>query len=284
MVPVAANGPRLATTLAAAPGVGEVALSWQDVPGVTREWLERRDATAGGDWDRYPYPFSAGTVGWTAGGLTDGHRYEFRLRPAKGSALSVDVTSPVVSAIPGRRPPAPAPRVTADAGGRLQASWAPSPGATSYVVQLRDATGAWRTVERTPDPASQVTGLVNGRRYEIRVRADDGLIEGGTSPSVAALVPLLAPVHGVRARSPRRHRVRTTAATVPFATGYRVAVAAARSCARPPRASAFRAVRPDLRRPAATLPARSRAVWVRWYAVRGGVVGAGSPASCTRVR
>lgn len=287
MLPVVANGPRRAPTLSATPGVGEATLSWQDVPGATRVWLERRDASAGAAWERYPHPFEAGTVSFTAA-LVDGHRYELRLRPAKGAAISVDVTSPVVSVVPGARPPAPVlDPLRIDPGGRVQASWSASAGAASYVVGLRDATRGepWRTVAATTGTSWTTTGLVGGHRYELSVQAVDGLIGGATS-TAAGSVPLLAPVTRVRARSPRRDSVRTTAAVVPYATAYRLLVAPARRCRRPPRAAAFQVVGADSRQPAAVARTASGALWVRWYAVRSGVLGglAGGSTVCTRVR
>ncbi|SFC02405.1 Lysophospholipase L1 [Nocardioides terrae] len=211
MTPVVQNGPRTASSLTAEAGVGQVSLSWHDVPGVTTEWLERRDVSSGGAWDRYPLDFPAGTTSWTAAAV-DGHRWEFRLRPAKGTAVSADVTSPVVSVVPG---PPPA-----------------------------------------PSTAAPVVG------------------------------PPLGPVGPVRARSPRRDRVRTSAPAVPTATGYRLLVAPVRSCRRHPRASAFRPAGHDRRSPSATVRARARALWVRWYAVRDGVAGplAAASSACTRVR
>jgi len=218
MTPVVQNGPRTASSLTAEPGVAQVSLAWQDVPGVTGEWLERRDVSVGGAWDRYPLEFPAGTTSWTAA-VVDGHRYEFRLRPAKGTALSADVTSPVVSVVPG--PPA------------------------------------------APPPTPPVT-----------------------APVAAPVTAPLPAVGRVRARSPRRDRVLTRARTMPLATGYRLLVAPVRSCRRPPRATAFRRAGGVRRSPTATVRTRARALWVRWYAVRDGVLGelAATSSACTRVR
>jgi hypothetical protein len=219
----------------------------------------------------------------------DGHRYEFRLRPAKGTAISEVITSAVVSAIPGRRPAAPVLRTpSVDAGGQVVVSWPAVPDATTYAVSLRDATRreAWRVVVSTSRTTWSASGLVNGNTYELRVRSDNDIIVGATSRTAVVRVPLLGAVSGVRVRSPRRDRVRTTAASVPFATGYRLLVAPASSCRRTPRAGAFDTARGVLGRPVATVRTSSRALWVRWYAVRDGVVGRLSAAStaCTRVR
>jgi hypothetical protein len=127
---------------------------------------------------------------------------------------------------------------------------------------------------------------VNGHTYELRARADNGLIRGGTSPVVRFEIPLLGAVSKVSARSQRRDRVRIAATAVPFATSYRVSVATVRSCRAMPKASAFRQVAGDLRQPTVTVSTKARALWVQWSAVRAGVAGRVAPSSmtCTRVK
>lgn len=288
MVPVVANGPTSAPRLTAAPGVGSVALAWSDVPGVSAEWLEVRDVRAGARWSRYPYAFSAGTVSWRPTGLSDGHVYEFRLRPAKGTAIAEAVTSPVVTAVPGRRPVPPVVEARVDGGGTLRASWAAVADADHYAVAVRDATAGapWPAPQAVTDTRWTLRGLRSGHAYELRVRADNGAAVGGTSRAIRVAVPRLAAVGGVVVRRSGRAAVRTSAQAVPFATGYRVLSAPTRRCGSAPRASAFR-VATEVRRPTVRLrSASARALWVRWYAVRDGVAGRLAPSStvCVRLR
>lgn len=201
MVPVVANGPSRAGTLAATAGLGQASLSWNDVPGVLEEHLERRDLTRGGAWYRYPYPFAAGTHSWTAGGLSDGHAYEFRLRPAKGTAISDVVTSNVVRVSPGV--PAEVTGVVATPGPhRLTVTWRPAALATTYALTWRQA-GSAATVHRVTvvGRSTRLDGLVAGQRYVVAVAGARGTIQGPVSGSVTATPT------GPRPAAPRLRRL-----------------------------------------------------------------------------
>lgn len=92
-------GPRIPATLSATPADGGAELSWVSPPGATAEYVWMRDATNGEQWGRLPTPL--GGSGWTAGGLVNGHAYEFRLQAAKGSVAAEDLYSNVVTVTPG---------------------------------------------------------------------------------------------------------------------------------------------------------------------------------------
>ena len=97
-LPEVSNGPRVGADLTLTPGDGEVRLTWVSAPGVTSEYVWLRDATAGHDWQRLPFPVPTGS--FISPGLVNGHTYEFRLQPMKGAVVAEDVFSSVESAVP----------------------------------------------------------------------------------------------------------------------------------------------------------------------------------------
>ena len=101
--PTVANGPVRVSPLVATPGVGRVTLSWQHVPGVTRNWLEARDATAGGGWARYVYPFADPTTSWTATGLPDTLEGAVRSGLFAVQAITAASTGAIRASITGQR-------------------------------------------------------------------------------------------------------------------------------------------------------------------------------------
>ncbi|NYD41566.1 GDSL-type esterase/lipase family protein [Nocardioides panaciterrulae] len=98
-LPPVPNGPRLPAVLRARPAEGAVDLSWVPPPGATAVFVWLRDTTIGQDWVRLPQEVSGTT--FSAGGLVDGHGYEFRVQATKGSAVAEDVFSNVTIATPG---------------------------------------------------------------------------------------------------------------------------------------------------------------------------------------
>jgi lysophospholipase L1-like esterase len=108
-LPQVPNGPRQPALLTVQPGDGSADLSWRSPPGASAEFIWVRDRSTGEPWARLPLPVSDDT--WTAGGLVNGHDYEFRLQSAKGTAVAEDVFSNVVGVRPGPQvvPPFPVP-------------------------------------------------------------------------------------------------------------------------------------------------------------------------------
>ncbi len=92
-------GPRVPASLSATPRDGEAELSWASPPGATAEYLWVRDTTTGQPWTRLPDPVRGSS--WTAGGLVDGHVFEFRLQAEKGTVAAEDLYSNVVTVTPG---------------------------------------------------------------------------------------------------------------------------------------------------------------------------------------
>lgn len=98
-LPPVVNGPREAGRLSAEARDGAVELSWTDPVGSRANYIEMRDLTEGQEWTQLPAEVAAGP--WTGNGLTNGHVYEFRLRPVRGYwAAAPDVRSNVVRVTP----------------------------------------------------------------------------------------------------------------------------------------------------------------------------------------
>lgn len=113
-LPQVANGPRKPALLTVQPGDGSAYLSWRSPAGASAAFIWIRDRSVGEPWTRLPLPITDDT--WTAGGLVNGHDYEFRLQSAKGAAVAQDVFSNVVGVRPGPRlvPAFPMPFPVAD--------------------------------------------------------------------------------------------------------------------------------------------------------------------------
>jgi hypothetical protein len=73
--------------LRAGPGDGEARLSWRPSPaGPVYYWVYQRDVTAGQGWKKLPLPLTRTSM--TAGLLTNGHGYEFRVVAANLAGTS----------------------------------------------------------------------------------------------------------------------------------------------------------------------------------------------------
>jgi lysophospholipase L1-like esterase len=108
-LPRVPNGPRQPALLRIQPGDGSASLSWRSPAGASAAYIWIRDRTNDEPWTRLPLPVTDQT--WTAGGLVNGHHYEFRLQSAKGTAVAEDVFSNVVGVRPEPQvvPPFPVP-------------------------------------------------------------------------------------------------------------------------------------------------------------------------------
>jgi lysophospholipase L1-like esterase len=221
--PTVENGPIAGAELRVTSGDGSATLDWTQPLGATHEYLWMRDATVGQDWIRLFFPVTG--TSWTAGDLTNGHRYEFRLQPTKGTAVAQHVFSNVVTAWPALAPPSAPPSIdlaAVDHG--LVVSWAAAERATRY--RLR-----WWPVDDPSDADSAetegltwtVAGLVAGRRYAVSV---EPLADWVPGPQVTAVGAPLGPVPAAvrpTARVDRLSRVHLRWAPVEHATSYVVA-------------------------------------------------------------
>jgi lysophospholipase L1-like esterase len=75
------TGPVLPFTLRCVPGNGEATLSWDESPGATGYWYQRR--VAGGVWDDQVYQLTMADSPMPNVWLTNGVTYEYRLQAAK---------------------------------------------------------------------------------------------------------------------------------------------------------------------------------------------------------
>ncbi len=177
----------------------------------------------------------AGTTTWAATGLVNGLGYEVRVR-ARNDAGVGPWTSTVV-ARPATRPSAPRGPAVRDGDRSAVVSWSPpsSHGGsqiTRYDVVVRGR-GQPEQRLRTTARSLQVTGLVNGLGYEVRVSAVNA--QGGSPTAYVVARPRTLP-SAPRSPSASSGSTRDRAATVTFRwaapsshggaaiTGYRVVV------------------------------------------------------------
>ncbi|QGN50117.1 hypothetical protein GKC29_27050 [Micromonospora sp. WMMC415] len=178
--------------LTATAGDGKVVLRWTSSPtsGVFYD-VYLRDTTAGQPWQKVALPVTECCT-MTAGYLTNGHRYEFKV--AASNMAGQSPTTNIAAATP--LPPFPqAPSgLTASAGdGKVTLNWTASPTANVYyLVEYRTYGAANWTRVKLPvtNCCSFVAGyLANGTTYEFRVRATNQA--GDSSPSnVASARPM----------------------------------------------------------------------------------------------
>jgi hypothetical protein len=178
-------GPRTAPRLRAVPGDGVVTLFWNRPPGVTNHLIWLRDVTAKHAWHRLVWPVAE--TSWQ-GQFTNGHRYRFKLQPAKGRQVAAgDVRSNIVEVLPQRVPdtvgePRLEPRRNA-----LRASWRAVRRATSYELSWwrvgRPDTVRTRTVTGT---SARIGALRPGKKYAVTVRGVNDTGDGRVSRTAVA--------------------------------------------------------------------------------------------------
>ncbi|WP_410614457.1 fibronectin type III domain-containing protein [Amycolatopsis sp. lyj-109] len=218
-------GPQVEPRLTATPGNGQADLSWPLSPGATGYYVHTKDVTAGETtFTRLPFPV-LGPM-WTAGLLTNGHTYEFRLQTTKGTAEGVFSTTATVT------PAGPAPNAVTDlsAGpgdGKATLSWTPVANATGYYVYRKNLTAGETTFTQLPWPVLGPTWvaelLTPGETYQFQLQATDGDIRGGLSNVATVAVTGVTPnaVTNLSA-SPGAGNATLSWTLSPGATGYYV--------------------------------------------------------------
>ena len=180
----------------ASPGDRIVLLRWTPPlrdgnTAITDYLVDYRRAGSADEWTEVAHPPSPDTLR-PVPGLVNGTAYEFRVRAVNAVGvsdppLSLAVETPAT--IPGRVPDL----VTTEGDGFVSLAWQPveSDGGapvTGYAVEYRAAGGSWRpAAPALPGAlAADVTGLVNGVRYDVRVAATNRMGTGAWSPRATA--------------------------------------------------------------------------------------------------
>ncbi len=189
-------------------GDGQLTARWT-VPadnGAAIDDYDLRYRPAGGAWTALPDTVKSTSTTATITGLTNGTSYEVQVRAGNSAGdgpWSASATgTPVSAASPPSAPSAP----TLEAGdGRLTARWtAPSANGAAiddYDVRYRTGGGAWASLPdgvKSTSTTAVITGLTNGRSYEVQVRAGNSAGDGPWSASatgtpVSAASPPSAP-------------------------------------------------------------------------------------------
>jgi lysophospholipase L1-like esterase len=182
MVPVTPPPAKVATIHTAA-GVHSVSLAWSAVANATSYKVT---------WQRTGSAVASATVTGASRavtGLIAGTPYKFTVTgigPSGTGPVSASVSAtPKAFALA-----APAkPTIKLRAGHKFTATWKAVTHATRYLVQLRTASGSWKTIEYTTAKSYTSKKLVKGRKYAIRIRPYDSSV-GGSPYSAAATLKM----------------------------------------------------------------------------------------------
>ncbi len=170
--------------LGAAPGDGQVALTWSPVSGAT-SYRVFRGTTPGGE-----SATALGTVvtaAYTDNAVTNGNAYYYKVVAVNADGVS-DASSEVHGMPQVAAPPAPASLTAAAGDSQVALSWPAAAGATGYRVLRGDTAGSESvTPIATPSGHSFVdTGVTNGSTYWYEVVATDAGGDSARSPEVSA--------------------------------------------------------------------------------------------------
>lgn len=181
--------PAAPTGLTATAGVGSISLNWNAVSGAT-SYNVKRSTVSGG-----PYTIIASGVGGTShidGPLTAGTTFFYVVSAVNGAGESGNSGEAFATTL-ADVPPTPTNLQAAPGNGRVDLSWSPSTGATSYNVKrsLLKA-GPFTTIAATTSPNYTDFAVVNGTKYFYMVSALNPAGESGNSIKVKA-VPGIVP-------------------------------------------------------------------------------------------
>ena len=181
---------------AVTPGNAEVKLGWlapsKSGGAAVDKYAVQRATSAAGPWKTIAAPT---TRSYTAGGLTNGTRYYFRIRAH--NAAGWGPYSIVVNGVPRTAPSAPASLQAFPHGGAAYLSWlAPSSNGGAAIDMYEVTRSAdqvnWTSLGTTTKNATLPNGLTNGVTYYFRVRAHNAAGWGPWSSSVS-VVPRTVP-------------------------------------------------------------------------------------------
>ncbi len=170
-------------TLTAAPGNGQIVLSWTAVPGAVRYSIYRGTVTNG----ELPAPVGYATaLTFTNTGLANGTQYFYKVAAVNLNNMA-GTQSDEASATPVGPPPAPTGLSPAAADKQITLTWNPVPGADSYNVYAGVAAngeGATPVAAGLTAATFVNTGLINGNVYFYKVTAVNSIGEGPRSAEV----------------------------------------------------------------------------------------------------
>ncbi|HET6762795.1 MAG TPA: fibronectin type III domain-containing protein, partial [Longimicrobiaceae bacterium] len=219
-IPVTLLAPPAAPTLSAA--ADQVQATWSAVPGAQAYEVEVLDADGLALHPQPPTTVTGTSASIDASGLPTGGAFGVRVRAQAGTSTSDWGAAGTVRV---HRVPPPAITSALYRGGAIAFTWSAVPGATRYLVQVLDATGA----RLDPQPAvagsnesASVSGvaIAGGARVQIQVGVEvTGQGSAWSDPLPIDLVDLAASAPTVTVQ-PDGAEVRWDAVT--GATGYRV--------------------------------------------------------------
>ncbi len=191
------------TGLTAAPGNQEVELSWSMPSGawdssVTAYQYQKKEGS--GDWGAWTQGSSSrSTTKHTVTGLTNGTTYSFQVR-AMSLSLPGLASGEASATLPALAPSKPETPTLEVANNKLLVSWtAPADNGFSiidYDVQYKRSSAnpwtEWESSATSTTPSTIISGLTNGRSYDVQVRAANSVGNGAWSDTASA-TPARAP-------------------------------------------------------------------------------------------
>ncbi|MFD1321868.1 phospholipase A2 [Micromonospora sonneratiae] len=195
-----APSPVAPTNLHATAGSAQITLTWDSSDPSAWYWVYLRDVTTGEDFHKLEYPVITCCT-MTAGELTNGHIYEFKVTTIGTAGGRESEPSNVVVVQPVGLAPGTPSDLTALAGnGQVTLNWTASSTPDSwYWVYMRDVTagGEFRKLEYPVTTCCTMTAgqLTNGHTYEFKVTT---IGTGGpdSSPSNTVSAQPVAPAPG----------------------------------------------------------------------------------------
>lgn len=207
------------TSLAVTPGVNRLTVGWAAVPTASSY-----DVTWASD-----VPGDGGTRNVSGGpvvlaGLVGGRQYRVSVQ-ARNDAVGAGAAA-VAPGTPAMPAPGRPGRVVVKPGShRLDLSWAPAPGATSYDITWTGRELGMRGSASVTSPAVAITHVLAGERYDVTVIARNASGAGPVATAVGVpRGPRVAPPARLRAEQIGAHRAMLTWRPRPAASSYEVQV------------------------------------------------------------
>ncbi len=176
--PVAPAPPGTPTGFAAAPGDGQITLSWIPVTGATSYTIQY--GTTSGTYTSTLSNLTGSS--FTLNDLSDGTPYFFVISASNDGGTSTP--SSEISATPSAALPAAPGDLTATAGnGQIALAWNPVPGASYYTIRFGTTSGVYSLIIPAQITATSyaLSNMTNGTTYYIEVTASNSAGEGPAS-------------------------------------------------------------------------------------------------------